>query len=225
MALCPPFPGFPPSADLDPHHSPTDRELPPLDSHPLPASLCPQAQPEDAPLPATSARQLARGPAPHSLVASPLPMASLARRHPKTALLAAATTAVVCLPFWLPLLLITSPFLLFTSLFSMGVMALLKFLFLLSLRVQRSLTDANRRRRLGMQYAGMQGFEDVHRRDEGCLRENRIHEYLEDQLKNLSVVAFGRTESAEDLPCSFSFGGIDGHIDAFNYGRLSHDEA
>ncbi|MCO5558158.1 hypothetical protein L7F22_011735 [Adiantum nelumboides] len=150
-------------------------------------------------------------------------MASLVHRHSKTAVFAA--TAVFCLPFWLPLLLITSPFLLFTSLFSVGVLTFLKCLFILSLRMQRSLNGGcNGRRRLGMQ--GQPGLEDVRKRDEGSMLEDRIHEYLEDQLKNLNVVAFGRTESAEDLlPCSFSFGRADGLKDFSNYGLLSHDEA
>lgn len=153
-------------------------------------------------------------------------MASLVRQNPKIAMLVvtAAATAFFSLPIWLPLLLITSPFLLLTSLISMGLMTLLKGFFHVSLSVQQNFTEGSNRRRLGVQYV-RGSLEDVYGREEGSLRENRVQEYLEDQLKSLNVIALGRRGSAEDLPCSFSFSAADSQLETLNHGLFCQDEA
>lgn len=74
------------------------------------------------------------------------------------------------------------------------------------------------------EFAGNEDYgrlEDVHMREEGFLKQSRVHEYLEDQLKNLNVEALERSESAEDpLPCSFSFG----PLESLNASLPCHEE-
>lgn len=153
-------------------------------------------------------------------------MASLVRGHPKTAMLAAAATCFICLPILFPLLLISSPFLVFTSLFSVGLMTLFRSLLRLihlSFSLQRRITGNNKRRVRVQEFAGNDRYgslEDVHMR-EGFLKQSRVHEYLEDQLKNLNVEALERSESGEDpLPCSFSFG----PLESLNASFSCHEE-
>ncbi|KAH7286604.1 hypothetical protein KP509_32G014700 [Ceratopteris richardii] len=89
----------------------------------------------------------------------------------------------------------------------MVAVALVKHLLRVTFFVHRTLASGRNVRRLGGQEDPKTLDEDfIIRGQEQSLKENRVHEYLEDQLKNLNVMAIGRTDSKGDLlPYSFSF--------------------